>query len=137
MNEKRILAFASTYGIEKEIEWELMPLKKQLDRVQEETPNSYPKTLCGLLNFVAEYKSVYFHTYRLLTIAVTHPVSSAGAERAFSLLKRICTWLRCSSSADRVNDSAILANNSARTKAIDLDDVVRRFATKNRRFILI
>ena len=125
MNENRILAIASTYGIEKEIEWELMPLKKQLDRVQEETPNSYLKTLCGLLNFVAEYKFVYFHTYRLLTIADTHPVSSSGAERAFSLLKRICTWLRFSSSADRVNDSATLANNSAQTKAIDLDDVVR------------
>ena len=96
MNQNRILAFASTYGIE-EIGWELRPLKKQLERVLEETPNSSPKTLCGLLNFVAEYKSVYFHTYSLLTIVVTHLASSAGAEQAFSLLKRIRTWLRCSS----------------------------------------
>ena len=44
MNEKRIVEFAAIYGIEKEIEWELRPLKKQLDRVQEETPNSYPDT---------------------------------------------------------------------------------------------
>ena len=136
MNEKRIVEFAAIYGIEKEIEWELRPLKKQLDRVQEDTPNSYPDTLCGLLNFVAEYKAVYFNTYRLLIIAVTHPVSSARAERAFSLLKRIRTWLRCSSGTERLNDLAILANNSARTKALDMDDVVKRFASKNRRFIL-
>ena len=79
----RIVEFAAIYGIGKEIEWELRPLKKQLNRAQEVTPNSYPDTICGFLNFVAEYKAVYFHTYRLLNIAVTHPVSSAGAERAY------------------------------------------------------
>ena len=48
MNENRVLAFASTYGIEKEIEGELRPLKNQLDRVQKEAHNSYPKTFCGV-----------------------------------------------------------------------------------------
>ena len=32
MNENRIVEFAAIYEIGKEIEWELRPLKKQLDR---------------------------------------------------------------------------------------------------------
>ena len=47
--------------------------------------------------------------HRLLLIACTLPISSAEAERSFSLMKRIKTYTRSTMSEDRFSDLAVIA----------------------------
>ena len=47
--------------------------------------------------------------HRLLLIACTLPISSAEAERSFSLMKRIKTCTRSTMSEERISDLAIIA----------------------------
>ena len=66
-------------------------------------------------------------------ILLTMPVSSATAERSFSSLKRIETYLRSTMIEDRLNGLALHRNYQ-----IDLDRIIQQFAADgNRRIQLI
>ena len=47
--------------------------------------------------------------HRLLLIACSLPISSAGAERSFSLMTRIKTCTRSTMSKERISDLAVIA----------------------------
>jgi len=73
----------------------------------------------------------------LLTVLTTLPVSVASAERTFSSLRKIKTWMRCRMSEDRLSDLAVI--HAHKTEDIDIDTVIDRLSkTKNRKlgFIL-
>ena len=57
MNDARIALLAALYRFLNDIQWEVKPLNKLLVRVRECTPNFHHETLCGLLNFIAEYRT--------------------------------------------------------------------------------
>ena len=74
----------------------------------------------------------------LLSIAVVIPVSTATAERTFSALRLLKTYLRNRSTENRVNGLARMYLNS--TVTIDVDDVTvvttRCASRKNKRLVL-
>lgn len=70
-----------------------------------------------------------------LLLFLTLPVTSASAERAFSKLKLIKTYLRNSMSQNRLSDLGILSIEHEKSKNINIDEVINEFLSlKRRRF---
>ena len=68
---------------------------------------------------------------RLLQILVTLPVSVASAERFFSTLRRLKTWLRSRMGEERRIGLALL--NTHREIAVDTDNTINRFVNNGKR----
>ncbi|XP_076908869.1 uncharacterized protein LOC143565921 [Bidens hawaiensis] len=66
--------------------------------------------------------------YRVL---LTIPVTVASAERSFSKLKLLKTYLRSSMSQERLNGLTIIATENDVLETIDYKDLIKGFASKN------
>ena len=55
-------------------------------------------TVCQLLNAQQIGKTMFYEYCKLITLYLTVPVTTATAERSFSVLNRIKTYLRCTMS---------------------------------------
>ena len=62
------------------------------------------------------YKAMLSETYKFVKIYFTIPVTSANAEKSFSDLRRIKTFLRTSMTHCRLNNLFMLYVNSSRAK---------------------
>ena len=81
-------------------------------------------------------KSMYEEIFKLLKIYLTIPISSAEAERAFSVLKLLKTWLRTTMEDERISELGII--KMASNLAIDYDLILEEFLKiKDRRLKLI
>jgi len=69
----------------------------------------------------------------LLQILLTAPVSAASAERSFSCLRRLKTWLRSTITQDRLTGLALMSIN--RHIDIDIDTILNIFANSDRRLL--
>ena len=97
-----------------------------------------PKTLLDLTKFAFEHVLVFAILSNALKIAVTLPISSASAERSFSAMKRIKSWLRASMGNERLSDLAVINVNKEITENVKPDDVIDEFAARgNRRLALV
>ena len=65
-----------------------------------------------------DLKSVFEEIFKLFKIYLTIPISSAEAERAFSVLKLLKTWLRTSMEDERLSDLGIIKMSSDKLKSI-------------------
>ena len=68
--------------------------------------------------------------YRIL---LTVPVTVASAERSFSKLKLLKSYLRSSMSQERLNDLAILCIEKNMLENIDVDTIINDFVSRNAR----
>ena len=68
--------------------------------------------------------------YRIL---LTMPVTVASAERSFSKLKLLKSYLRLSMSQERLNDLTILCIEKNMLENIDVDTIINDFASRNAR----
>jgi hypothetical protein len=69
----------------------------------------------------------------LLQILTTLPVTTASAERSFSMLRRLKTWLRSSMCEDRLTGLALLT--SATDIEVKPEEIIDRFLQRNSRRI--
>ena len=99
----------------------------QLKRLLERTDNLQLSGMLGLAHFMEPYKLAFAELYRLLSIALVLPVTSAACERSFSALTLIKTYLRNSMCDGRLSNLAVLSVESTRAKAIDFDVFVDEF----------
>ena len=70
---------------------------------------------------------------RLLPIFLTIPVTTATAERTFSVLRRLKAFLRSSMSQPRLNHVTILHIHKERTDQLDRLEIARNFVSTNDR----
>ena len=68
--------------------------------------------------------------YRIL---LTMPVTIASAERSFSKLKLLKSYLRSSMSQERLNDLTILCIEKNMLENIDVDTIINDFSSRNTR----
>ena len=71
--------------------------------------------------------------HKLLILFLTIPVTGAAADRSFSKLKLIKTYLRSSMAQSRLSNLAIISIENEEAKAIDRDDLIFKFASLNAR----
>ena len=73
----------------------------------------------------------YPNIHRLLTVLATLPVTTASAERAFSTLRRLKTYLRSTMTSERLTSTALLHIHL--DIPCPVDDIIDRFASQGRR----
>lgn len=82
-------------------------------------------------------KNIYPNIYKLLQVAISLPISSAGCERSFSAMRRIKTWLRSTMNQDRFSSLAILnIENEVVKNYISTEEILNIFCKKNRKILL-
>lgn len=91
--------------------------------------NALPDSALSSLKFCD--KEMYPYVHLALRIFCTMPVSVASAERSFSSLKRLKTWLRSTMAQDRLVGLGLL--HIHREVTLNIDNVVNRFASKKKR----
>lgn len=91
-----------------------------------------PRTFFDALQLCNEV--LFSNTYAILKIGATLPVTVSSVERSFSTLKRIINYLRNSTGESRLNGLALLSIH--REVPIKIEEVIDRFAQKNRRMAL-
>lgn len=90
-----------------------------------EKPQTFIDSLCSC------NVTIFPNVHSILKVCATLPVTVASVERTFSALKRIKTYLRNSSSENRLNGLASLSVH--REFEIDTNEVLSRFSEKNRK----
>ena len=63
----------------------------------------------------------------LLKILAVIPIGSTQAERSFSCLRRLHTWLRSTMTTDRLSDLSVIAMHSNTMVALEKDRICRAF----------
>ncbi|KAK0144204.1 Zinc finger MYM-type protein 1 [Merluccius polli] len=88
-----------------------------------------------LLSFLQEriLKEMYPNVWVALRIAVTIPVTVASAERSFSKLKLIKTYLRSTMSQERLNGLALMSINREVSRQVSFNDTIDAFAARKSR----
>lgn len=89
-------------------------------------------TAFELLSFLCEknLEELYPNLWIALRIGVTLPVTVASAERSFSKLKIIKSYLRSTMSQERLSGLAIMSINHDMGKKICYDDIIDDFASR-------
>ncbi|XP_026814841.1 uncharacterized protein LOC113554939 [Rhopalosiphum maidis] len=82
-------------------------------------------------------KDVYPNIYKLMQVALAHPISSSTRERSFSAKRRIKTWLRSSMLQNRFNNLAIIIIKNDISKTIDREVILDSFAKIKYRYIVL
>ena len=91
------------------------------------------QTIAEAMNTSEIYKAMLSEVHKLLQLYFTFPVTMATAERSFSSLRRIKTFLRSSMSDCRLNNMFLLHVHTSRTVALDLSAVAKDFVSVNSR----
>ena len=84
---------------------------------------------CRLMfkNFVPEVRIMFTQVEGLLRLLLQSPASSCTAERSFSALRRLKTWLRSTMGQDRLEALMICHVHRSRLMAIDPKEIARIF----------
>ena len=124
--------FAEHYGIDidtlrHDVSTYRTLLRKKLDKHSDFVA---PKCLSEMVNLLTPYEAALPALLECSIIAVTVPVGTAGCERSFSVMRRVKTWLRCTTSDERLSSLAVLAVHRRRAKEHGADNwkrVVEKF----------
>ena len=91
------------------------------------------ESIPDLLQLLCDYKliSSFLQFYKILILSLTIPVTVASAERSFSKLELIKTYLRSKMSQNRLTNLAILSIENSQAKAVDKSELIWQFASVN------
>ena len=68
---------------------------------------------------------------KLLKIYLTVPMTTATAERTFSTMRRIKTYLRSTMTQERLNHAMTLHIHKGRTDELNITDIAQQFISFN------
>ncbi|XP_042386692.1 zinc finger MYM-type protein 1-like [Zingiber officinale] len=91
------------------------------------------KRAIDVLNYLKKMDSCYPNAYIAYQILLTIPVTVASAERSFSKLKLIKTYLRSTMSQERLNGLAMLSIEKKVVEKVDYANLINTFASKTTR----
>lgn len=79
---------------------------------------------------------LYPNLYKLLSLSLTIPISSATCERSFSVMRKIKNWLRTSMNQDRFTNLSLIYIERDLSNELSNEKILDKFAISNRRFQL-
>ena len=91
------------------------------------------RTICSIMADISLCKEMLSEVVHLIKLFYTIPVTISTAERTFSALRRLKTYLRTTMSQERLNHAMSLYVHKDRTDNIDLDEIANSFITVNER----
>jgi len=103
-------------------------LKLQLQLFRRKRPRvSVEETAALMMAMVPEVRGEFIQVEKLVRILLVSPASSAVAERSFSALRRLKTWLRSTMSQVRLNSVAVCHIHQDKLDALDINALVNSF----------
>ncbi len=109
-------------------------LQNQLNVLPELMKKQQTATMQDVINEIkglGQASRLYSEVGKLIRLFLVIPPSSALAERSFSSLRRLKTYLRSTNKAERLNSIAILHTHHDHSPGIDLRNVGNIFILKN------
>ena len=73
-------------------------------------------TICDVMNSVSDSKDCLPHIHQLLKLCMSVPLGSVTAERTFSVMRRVKSWLRSSMSSNTLNNRIFSVIHNELTK---------------------
>jgi len=125
-----------TGNVDKEVlspytELDVNDLKLQLQLFRRKRPtNSVDEVACALRAMLPETRGEYSEVEKLVRILIVCPASSAEAERSFSALRRLKTWLRSTMTQTRLNSVAVCHVHQELLDSCNLDELIKLFINK-------
>ncbi|KAJ1138377.1 hypothetical protein NDU88_004764 [Pleurodeles waltl] len=95
--------------------------------------SSVPELADILRKMLPRERAFFSQVEKLLQIILIIPVSSCEAERSFSGLRRLKTWLRSTMSQKRLNHVAICNIHKEMMDSIDLQTIAKQFVLRSER----
>ena len=92
-------------------------------------------TVCQLFETCKFAKTMLEEVHKVLQLYLTIPLSSATAERSFSTLRRLKTYLRSSMSQKCLNHVVLLNTHKELVDKICIHNIAREFVSRNERRI--
>ena len=89
-----------------------------------------------MVDYLKKMDGCFPNAYIAYKILLTIPVTVASAERSFSKLKPIKTFLRSTMSQERLNGLAILSIEKGIIEQLDYTDLINSFAAKTVRRVV-
>ena len=89
------------------------------------------RTLADIITSSSIYIGMFSEVVKLLRIFMTVPVSTASAERSFSSLRRLKTYLRSTMTQQRLNNVMVPHCHKHEIDNIDLTSVAKEFVSAN------
>lgn len=84
------------------------------------------RTVCEAMSTLA-YRAMLPEVHRLLRLYLTVPITSSTAERSFSTLRRVLTYLRSTMSEKRLNNCILLHIHKDLTDGLNLQEIAQDF----------
>jgi hypothetical protein len=104
---------------------------KKIISLPEISQNSTPPTLetCTrvLRNMIPAMRAMFPHVESLVRLLLVNPASSATAERSFSSLRRLKTYLRSTCGQQRLNSLAVCHVHKDIMDTIDVKELMKEF----------
>lgn len=91
------------------------------------------RTVCEIMQSVPVAQEMFSEVDKLLRIYLTIPITTATAERSFSALRRIKTYLRSTMSEERLNNAMLLHVHKDLCDNTDLSKIAQMFVSCNSR----
>ena len=92
-------------------------------------------TICQLFETCKFPKTMLSEVHKILQLYLTIPLSSATAERAFSTLRRLKSYLRSTMTQRRLNHVILLNTYKEQVDKICIHDIAKEFVSRNERRI--
>ena len=89
-----------------------------------------------VLKYIRQMDGCFPNAWVAYRILLTIPVTVASAERSFSKLKLIKSYLRSTMSQERLNGLAILSIEKELVEKLDYVNLINTFASKNARRVI-
>ena len=90
-------------------------------------------TVCHLFNVCKFPKTMLEEVHKILKLYLIIPLSSATAERAFSSLRRLKSYLRSTMTQKRLNHVVLLNTYKEQVDEISILDIAKEFISRNER----
>ena len=122
-------AAADLAGYE-EIDWAYLQIQLELFR-RKRSVKSVSDAVCILRAMAPELRGEYSEVEKLVRLLLVSPASSAEAERSFSALRRLKTWLRSTMTQKRLNSLAVCHVHQEILDLVDVDALIDEFISRN------